>query len=151
MLNIGQFLDEASDVMDHTAWILTYVRALQCIGEAAEGRRWHPNGMHYSMQVSPLVDAFVIEMRMELMEVKIASCWSQGATQVPLQKKDGPFADVIAFLDKLARCKPSRKAWDELVFLPPLSENSAPRRSQHLGHILGHIVDLGNSLPSYRF
>ena len=37
------------------------------------------------------------------------------------------------------------------MFLPPLSENSTPHQSQHLGHILGCIVDLGNSLLSYQF
>ena len=42
MLNIGQFLDEATDVKDHTAWMLAYVRALQCVGEATGGRRWCP-------------------------------------------------------------------------------------------------------------
>ena len=107
--------------------------------------------MHFSVQVSPLVDTFIIETRAELMEIEITSCWSQGAAQIPLPKKDGPFADVIAFLDKLARHVPSTKVWDELVFLPPLSVDSVPHRSQHLGHILGCIVNLGNSLPSFWF
>ena len=37
------------------------------------------------------------------------------------------------------------------MFPPPLSENSTPHRDQHLGYILGHIVDLDNTLPSYQF
>ena len=87
--------------------------------------------------MSLLVDAFIIETGVELTEMEIVLCWSQGATPIPLQKKDGPFADVITFLDELERCKPSRRAWDELVFPPPLFEEGTPHRSQHLGHILG--------------
>ena len=148
MLNIGQFLD---DVKDHTAWLLAYAQALQSVGEAAEGRRWCPNGMHFSVQVSLLVDTFIIETGAELTEMGIVSCWSQGATTIPLQKKDGPFTNIIAFLDELARCKPSRRMWDELVFPPLLSEEGMPCRSQHLGHILGQIINLGNSLPVFWF
>ena len=65
---------------------------------------WHPIGMHFTPQVSPL---------------GIASCWGQSVVEVPLQKQDGPFADVIAYLDNLARHMLTRKAWDELVFLSP--------------------------------
>ena len=151
MLNIGQFLDEAVDVKDCAAWLLAYTRALQCVGEAVEGKRWCPNGMHFSMQVLLLVDAFIIEMGAELTEMEITSCWSQGAAPIPLQKKDGPFADIIAFLDELVRHELSRRVWDELMFPPLLSEEGTPCRSQHLGHILGQIIDLGNSLPAFQF
>ena len=62
MLNIAQFSDEAADVKDCVAWLLAYVQALQCMGEAAEGRRWCPkNGLHFFIQMSPLVDAFIID------------------------------------------------------------------------------------------
>ena len=37
------------------------------------------------------------------------------------------------------------------MFLPLLTETSTPCRSQHLGYILGHTVDLGNTLLSLRF
>ena len=107
--------------------------------------------MHFSMQVPPLVDAFIIETGVELTEMEITSCWSQGAALIPLQKKDSPFTDVITFLDELVRHELSRRAWDELVFPPPLSEEGMPHRSQHLGHILRQIIDLGNSLPAFQF
>ena len=61
MLNIGQFLDEELKEGDHTPWLLAYTCALQHMGEAAEGRKWCPIGMHFTPQVSPLVDAFVEE------------------------------------------------------------------------------------------
>ena len=136
MLNIGQFLDDATDVQDCVAWLLAYTQALQHVGEAAEGRRWCPSGMHFSVQVSLLMDAFIIEMGVELTKMEITSCWSQGAAPIPLQKKDGPFVDIIGFLDELVRYEPSRRAWNELMFPPLLSEEGAPCRSQHLGHIL---------------
>ena len=85
------------------------------------------------------------------MGIQITLCWSEGVAQIPWQKKDGPFTDVIAFLDELARHVPSRKAWDKLVFLSPLSEDNVPCKSHHLGHILGCIVDLNNSLPAFQF
>ena len=62
MLNIGQFLDEEPEEGDHAPWLLAYAYTLQCVGEAAEGRRCCPSGMHFSLQVSLLVDAFIMEM-----------------------------------------------------------------------------------------
>ena len=90
-------------------------------------------------------------MEAELTELGIASCWGQPAAEVPLQKQDGPFADVITYLDDLVRCMLIWKAWDELVFPVPLTEPSAPRKSNHLGYILGHMVDLGGALSPLRF
>ena len=53
--------------------------------EAVEGRRWHPNGMCFSLQVLLLVDAFIVETGVELTEMEIMSCWSKGIAQGPLQ------------------------------------------------------------------
>ena len=84
------------------------------------------------------------------MEIEIATCWSEAvAVAVPLQKQDGPFMNVIAFLDELAWCVPSCMAWDELMFPPLLMETSMLHRSQHLGYILGHTVDLASTLPLF--
>ena len=116
-----------------------------------EGRRWHRSRMCFCVQVSPLVDALVIETGAELTEMDIASCWSQGATQTPLQKKDGPFTNIITFLDELARCVLSTWAWDKMVYPPLLLQDSMPCRSQHLGHILGNIIDIGNSMLTFQF
>ena len=35
------------------------------MGEAAEGR-WHPMGIHFTPEVSPLVDAFIVKTEVEL-------------------------------------------------------------------------------------
>ena len=73
MLNIGQFLDEEPEEGDHMPWLLAYVHALQHVGEAAEGRTWHPMGMCFTPQVSLLVDAFIEETGVELTELGIAA------------------------------------------------------------------------------
>ena len=70
---------------------------------------------------------------------------------VLLQKQDGPFADVIAYLDDLVQHVPTWKAWDELVFPAPLTKPRVFHKSNHLGYILGHTVDLGGALPPLRF
>ena len=71
--------------------------------------------------------------------------------EVPLQKQDGPFADVITYLDDLAQHVPTWKAWDELVFPAPLTEPSAAHKSNHFSYILGCTVDLGGALHPLRF
>ena len=83
------------------SWLLSYAQALQCVGEATEGS-WHPMGMHFCPQVSPLVDAFIMEMEAELTELEITICWSEVAAEILLQKCNGPFADVITYLDDMA-------------------------------------------------
>ena len=108
-------------------------------GRATERRTWHPMGMCFTPQVSPLVDAFIEEMGVEL------------AGEILLQKQDGPFTDVIDYLDDLARHMPTWKVWDELVFPAPLTEPSTPCKSNHLSYILGHTVDLGGALPPLKF
>ena len=151
MLNIGQFLDEELEEHDQTPWLLAYACALKCVGEAAEGRMWCPMGMCFIPKIPLLVDAFIEETGVELIELSIASCWGQPAMEVLLQKQDGPFADVIAFLDSLACSVPSWKVWDELVFPALLAEPSIPCRSTHLGYILGCMVDIWGALPPLRF
>ena len=84
MLNIGQFLDEEPKEGDCMPWLLAYARALQCVGEATEGRMWHPIGMHFTLQVSSLVDTFIEEMGAELTELGITSYWGQLAVEVLL-------------------------------------------------------------------
>ena len=74
MLNIGQFLDEEPEEGDCTPWLLADTHALQHMGEAVERRMWCPMGMHFTPQVSPLVDAFIEEKETELTELGIAAC-----------------------------------------------------------------------------
>ena len=37
MLDIGQLLDEGTDIKDSMAWMLAHAHALQCVGEATVG------------------------------------------------------------------------------------------------------------------
>ena len=151
MLNIGQFLKGCPREWDHTPWLLAYACALQSVGVATEGRMWHSSGVCFTPQISPLVNAFIGETGAELIELDIATCWGQLLEGVLCQKDEGPFAEVISYLDELARCVPTEKAWDELVFPPPVAKLHAPHHSSHLGYILSHTVDLGGTLPPLRF
>ena len=86
-------------------------------------------------------------MRAELVKTDIALCWNLREGEIPAQKRDSPFADVIVVLDEYAWHQPSGCEWDELVHPPPL----APHHSHHLSHVLGQIVDMDNTMLAYRF
>ena len=101
MLNIGQFLEGCPREGDHTPWLLAYAYTLQCVGEAVEGRTWCPSGVHFTLQISLLVDTFIEETGAELIELDITSCWGQLPEEVLHQKDEGPFADIISYLDEL--------------------------------------------------
>ena len=63
---------------------------------------WCPSGVCFTPQISLLVDAFVEETRAELIELDLTSCWGQQLEEALQQKDDGPFADVISYMDELA-------------------------------------------------
>ena len=77
VLNIGQFLDVSPKEGDCTPWLLAYAHMLQPMGEATDGRTWHPSGEHFTLQISPLVDTFIEGTGAELIEADITSCWGQ--------------------------------------------------------------------------
>ena len=61
------------------------------MAEAMEGRRWCLIGIHFTLEVSPLIDAFIVETEVELMEIGITTCWTEmSAVVIPLLKQDGP-------------------------------------------------------------
>ena len=151
VLNIGQFLNECPKEGDHMPWLLVYAHALQHVGEATDGRMWWPIRVHFTPQISLLVDVFIQETGAELVEADIASCWGQLLEEVLCQKDKGPFAELISHLDELAQCVPTRKAWDKLIFLPSPAEPCTPCQSRHLGYIMGCSVDLGSALPPLWF
>ena len=86
VLNIGQFLNECPKEGDHTPWFLAYAHALQDMGEATDGRMLWPSGVHFTPQISLLVDVFIQETGAKLIEADIASCWGQPVEEVPCQK-----------------------------------------------------------------
>ena len=153
VLNIGQFLDEDVEEQgwDQPQWLLAYAHALQCIGEVADGRTWRPNGKQFTPQIFQLVDTLIDETQAELVEAEVALCWNEPPWEVPCQRDEGAFAEMISHLDQLAKCLPTRQVWDELVFLPPLAKPHTPCWSGHLGYIMGHMVNLGQMLPSLQF
>ena len=61
----------------------------------------------------------------------MAHCWSEPPPTILWQRDKGAFADVITHLDNLAQCLPMRKAWDELVCLPPSAASCSLHPSGH--------------------
>ena len=153
VLNIGQFLNE--DSTGHgwiqQEWLLAYACALQQMGEATYGRMWRPNGKRFTPQISMLVDAFLEVDGAKVVKADVACCWSKLPPTVPWQRDEGTFANVTSHLDNLAQQQPMRKAWDELVCLPPPAAPRSPCQSRHLGYIQGWVVELGCVLPSMWF
>ena len=85
------------------------------------------------------------------MEAKDILSWNEPPWEVPHQRDEGVFAEVISHLNQLAKHLPTMWAWDELVFPPPPAEPYMPCQSGHLGYIRGHVVYLGWGLPSLHF
>ena len=83
-------------------WLLAYAHALQHMDEAADRGMWQPSGVCFIAQISLLVDVFIQETGAELVEADIASCWGQMLEEVPCQKDEWPFMEVISHLDELA-------------------------------------------------
>ena len=129
-------------------WLLAYTHALQHVGEAANGRTWRQNGRHFTPRISILIDAFLEVTNAEVMEADVMHCWSEPLKTIPLQRDEGAFAHVISYLDNLAQCLPTRKAWDELVCPPPSAVPHTLCWNGHLGYIQGGLVELGPVLPS---
>ena len=121
---------------DQMQWLLAYAHALQCVGEAVDGRTWRPNRKWFTPQISQLVGTFIDETQAGLVQAKVALCWNELPQEVPRQRDEGAFVEVISHLDQLAKHLPTRRAWDELVFPPPPAEPCMPCQSGHLGYII---------------
>ena len=78
-------------------------------------------------------------------------CWSEPPGDVLQQRDKGAYANVISYLNELATCQPSRKAWDELVWPPVSSVPHMPCQAEHIGYIQGHVVELGLTMPPSLF
>ena len=119
VLNIGQFLDEAQvggGSWSEQQWLEAYAKALPRVGEAAEGRKWVPVDKNFIPRVSPLVEAFLEVLYVDVKEDHAMDCWGDNPEQVLQQKDECAHAKVISYLDELATHRPSRKSWDELVW-----------------------------------
>ena len=67
--------------------------------------------------------------------------------ECPHQRDEGACTNIISYLDELAMCQPSRRAWDKLVWPPVSSVPSMLCKAEHLGYIQGHVVELGLTMP----
>ena len=76
VLNIGQFLDkaQAGGSWSEQQWLEAYAKALQCISEAAEGRKWVPVDKNFTPRVSLLVKTFLGVLDMDVKEDHATDC-----------------------------------------------------------------------------
>ena len=81
-------------------------------------------------------------------ELNIASCWNELPDEAPHQRDEGHSTEVTPCLDQVVQCMPTRKAWDELVYLVPTAVPCTPHQSGHLGYIMSCMVDVGNMMLS---
>ena len=107
----------------------------------ADGRTWRPDGKRFTPEISQLVHAFIDETQAELVEVEVALCSNELPQEVPHQRNEGPFVEVISHLDQLAKHLLRRQAWDELVFMLPSAKPRMPCRSEHSGYIMALRAD----------
>ena len=127
-------------------WLLAYTHTLQCVGEVAHGRLWHGNGDNCTSQVSLLVDTFLEETSVQLVEADIIGCWD-----VLQQSYTGCFMDVMSYLDELVMCLPTRHTWETLVFAVPVVREDTRCQSLQLDYVPGQPVNLGETLPPLWF
>ena len=57
-------------------WLEAYTCVLQCVGEAAKGRHWRPDGKGFVIKVSLLVEAFIGVKGVWVAEDCAMSCWN---------------------------------------------------------------------------
>ena len=83
MLNIGQFLNEAQvgETWSEQQWLEAYARALQHIGEAAEGRKWVCVDKNFTPRVSLLVKAFLGVLDMDVRKDHAMDCWGNNPSR----------------------------------------------------------------------
>ena len=153
ILNIGQFLNE--DIKgcgwDFQNRLEAYACTLQWITKAAKGRCWMLMGRDFILKVSLLVEAFTGVLNVEIPPASAVSCWNSLPACIPHQRDKGPLAHVISNLDGKATCQTMCKAWDELVWPPPLSAPPTPRWKKPPGFIQGWTVEMGPTMPPTQF
>ena len=118
--------------------------ALQCIHKAAEGRCWRPQGEGFAPKVLLLVEAFIGVTCAHVAEDCTVDCWNEPPLDIPCQRDEDAFTNIITYLDELAS---SRKAWDELVWPPVSSAPCMLPLPEHLGYIQSCIVEMGLTMP----
>ena len=83
--------------------------------------------------------------------VSIKHCWAPTPRTLHHQRDNGTTAHVISYLDELAVHHPTRKAWDELVWLSMAATPQVPTEAKSYGYCHGQVVDLGPVMPAVQF
>ena len=70
---------------------------------------------------------------------------------IPHQRDEGTYTNVISYLDELATHQPLQKAWDELIWPPPSAVPNMQHQNEHVGYIQGCVVEYGLTMPPSQF
>ena len=101
--------------MGEPHWFVAYSCTLHQVGEVACGRKWELRRDALEIKASPLVHAFWYETNVNLMMASAKLCWEPAPNTLYDQRENGPIAHIISYLDELAVCIPTLKAWDQMV------------------------------------
>ena len=83
--------------------------------------------------------------------VSIKHCWEPAPRTLHHQRDNGPTTHVISYLDKLAVCHLTCKAWDELVWPSTAATLQVPTKAKPCGYCWGQAVDLGPVMLAAQF
>ena len=115
------------------------------------GTCWDPMGKGFTPHVSLLVETFRSMMGAQVTIPCTVDCWDPPQEDVSHQKDSGAHAKVISYLDEVATCQPSQRAWDKLVWPPASTKPAAPPQLEVFGYIQGLAADLGPTVSPAHF
>ena len=121
------------------------------MGEAACGRKWESMREALEIKASLLVRAFWHETDVDLTMASVKLCWEPAPRALYHQKDNGPTTHVISYLDELAVCVPTLKAWDQMVWPTMVAILCALTKAKLYGYCQGQAVDLGPMMPAAQF
>ena len=98
-------------------WFMAYSCMLQWVSKVACGRKWEwPRREALEIKASQLVCAFWCEADVDLTMASVKLCWEPTPRALYHQRDNGSTTYAISYLDELAVCIPTLKAWDQMVW-----------------------------------
>ena len=146
ILNIGQFFmdEEAAGGVGEPHWFMAYSCTLQQVGEVACGRKWEwLRREALEIKAFRLVRAFWCETDVDLTMASVKLCWEPTPRALYHQRDNDLTTHVISYLDELAVCIPTLKAWDQMVWPATSAILHALTEAESYGYCQSQAVDLG--------
>ena len=154
ILNIGQFMtdEETAGGVGEPHWFMAYSHALQQVGEVACGQKWEwPMREALEVKAFLLMHAFWHKTGADLTVASIKLCWEPTPRALYCQRKSGPTAHVITFLDELVVWVPSLNTWDQLVWPPMVAILQVLTEAELYGYCHSQAVDLSPVMLAAQF